>query len=109
MALGADFNSYLAALGGFGFNNFAACTTNGAFLVAGMDSVFHCHVPLFLNLMFFDIGRAASSTANTVIIPQFFKIARVFSIFFDFFEKAEKCNDFDRERSAILDNREDVW
>ena len=109
MALGADINSQLAALGGLGFNNLAASASDGAYFVVRMDSVFHFHVPLFKNLMFFDIGRAASSTANTVIIPQFFKIARVFSIFFDFFEKAEKCNDFDRERSAILDNREDVW
>jgi len=55
MALGADINSELAALGGLGFNNFAARASDGANFVVRMDSVFHFHVPLFKNLMFFDI------------------------------------------------------
>ena len=49
MALGANFNSYLAALGGLGFNNFATCTSDGAGFILRMDSVFHGHVPLFKN------------------------------------------------------------
>ena len=47
MALGADINSQLAALGGLGFNNFAACASDLAHFVVRMDSVFHCNVPLF--------------------------------------------------------------
>ena len=55
MALGANINSQVAALGGLGFNNLAACASDGANFVVRMDSVFHSHVPLFKNLMFFDI------------------------------------------------------
>ena len=49
MALGADINLQLAALGGLGFNNFAACTSDGAGFVIRMDSVLHCNVPHFKN------------------------------------------------------------
>ena len=57
MALGADINSQLAALGGLGFNNLAACASDNANFIVRMDSIFHFHVPLFNNLMFFDIGN----------------------------------------------------
>ena len=49
VALGANFNSYLAARGGLGFYNFATCTSDGAGFILRMDSVFHGHVPLFKN------------------------------------------------------------
>ena len=49
VALGADINSEIAALGGLGFNNFATCTSDGAGFILRMDSVFHGHVPLFKN------------------------------------------------------------
>ena len=58
VALGADINSEIAALGGLGFNNFAACAFDLAHFVIRMDSVFHLHVPLFQNLMFLDIGES---------------------------------------------------
>ena len=47
VALGANVNSLLAALGGSGLYNLTARATNGANLVIRMDSVFHVHVPLF--------------------------------------------------------------
>jgi hypothetical protein len=47
VALGADINSLLAALGGSGLYNLTACATNGANFVIRMDSVFHVPVPLF--------------------------------------------------------------
>ena len=50
MALGADINSQLAALGGSGFHSLAACTTDGANFILGMDSVFHCFKPSFLSI-----------------------------------------------------------
>ena len=68
MALGADINSNLAALRGLGFHNFAACASDGAYFILRMDSVFHFHVPLFKNLMFFDIG-CRFHTTNSSIIP----------------------------------------
>ena len=46
MALGADINSQVAALGGLGFNNLAASASDFANFVIRMDSVFHFHVPL---------------------------------------------------------------
>ena len=50
MALGADINSQLAALGGFGFNNFAASASDNALLILGMNSVFHVRLPHFVFL-----------------------------------------------------------
>jgi hypothetical protein len=50
MALGADINSQLAALGGLGFSSFAACTLDDAGLVIRMDSVFHFILPHFVYL-----------------------------------------------------------
>ena len=47
VALGANINSLLAALGRSGLYNLTARATNGANLVIRMDSVFHVHVPLF--------------------------------------------------------------
>jgi hypothetical protein len=41
MALGANINLLLAALGRSGFYNLTACATNGANFVIRMDSVFH--------------------------------------------------------------------
>ena len=48
MALGADFNLHLAALGGLGLYRFAACASDDAGLVIRMDSVFHFFLPLFI-------------------------------------------------------------
>ena len=47
VALGANFNSHLAALGGLGGNGLAACATNDALFVIGMNSGFHCFLPRF--------------------------------------------------------------
>ena len=55
MALGANFNFDLAALGGLGLYGFAACTLDDASFVLRMDSFFHCSIPHFIILMFFDI------------------------------------------------------
>ena len=41
MALGANFNFDLAALGGLGFYGLAACTSDDALFVLRMDSLFH--------------------------------------------------------------------
>ena len=43
VALGANFNLHLAALGGLGLNDLAASALDQARLVNGMDSVFHCN------------------------------------------------------------------
>ena len=67
MALGADINSLLAALGGSGLYNLTACATNGANFVIRMDSVFHVHVPLFKNLMFFDIREPRHARQTKVL------------------------------------------
>jgi hypothetical protein len=55
MALGANFNFDLAALGGLGLYGFAACASDDAGFVLRMDSLFHCSIPHFIILMFFDI------------------------------------------------------
>ena len=55
MALGANFNFDLAALGGLGLYGFAACASDDALFVLRMDSLFHCSIPHFIILMFFDI------------------------------------------------------
>ena len=67
MALGANINSQIAALSGLGFYNFAACTFDLANFVAGMDSVFHFHIPLFKYLMFFDIGEPRHARQTVVL------------------------------------------
>ena len=41
MALGANFNFDLAALGGLGLYGFAACASDDALFVLRMDSLFH--------------------------------------------------------------------
>ena len=55
MALGADINSQLAALGRLGYNSLTASTSDGARLIVRMDSVFHFHYLISKYLMFFDI------------------------------------------------------
>ena len=45
VALGANFNSHLAALGGTGNNSFAASALNDTLYVIGMDSAFHFSIP----------------------------------------------------------------
>ena len=45
MALGANFNSHFAALGGTGNNSFAASALNDTLYVIGMDSAFHFSIP----------------------------------------------------------------
>ena len=67
MALGANFNSQFAALGGSGLYNFATSASDFANFVVRMDSVFHVHVPLFKNLMFFDI-REPRHARQTVVL-----------------------------------------
>ena len=67
MALGADINSLLAALGGSGLYDLTACATNGASLILRMDSVFHVHVPLFKYLMFFDIREPRLARQTRVL------------------------------------------
>ena len=47
VALGANINSLLAALGGHGLNDLAASAPNDALLVIRMDSFFHVRVPRF--------------------------------------------------------------
>ena len=47
MALGANFNSDLAALSGLGRNSLAACATDYTLLVIGMNSGFHDFLPRF--------------------------------------------------------------
>ena len=91
MALGANINSQIAALGGLGFNNFAACASNGANFVVRMDSVFHFHVPLFKNLMFFDIENhvkrdkqkyyTTTKVKLQVLLQTFFIFSKLFSLF----------------------------
>ena len=57
VALGADFNTHLATLGGARNDSFAASALDDALNVLGMDSVLHFHLPLTLKFpMFFDIG-----------------------------------------------------
>ena len=45
VALGANFNSHFAALGGTGSNSFAASALNDTLYVIGMDSAFHFSIP----------------------------------------------------------------
>ena len=45
MALGANFNSHLAALGGTGNDSLAASALNDTLYVIGMDSAFHFSIP----------------------------------------------------------------
>ena len=45
MALGANFNSHLAALGGTGNDGFAASALDDTLYVIGMDSAFHFFIP----------------------------------------------------------------
>ena len=45
VALGANFNSHLAALGGTSNNSFAASALNDTLYVIGMDSAFHFSIP----------------------------------------------------------------
>jgi hypothetical protein len=47
VALGADFNSDLAAVRGLGGYGFAAGATNYALLIIGMNSGFHFDIPRF--------------------------------------------------------------
>ena len=49
VALGADFNAHLAALGGARNDSLTACALDDALNVLGMDSVLHVHVPLTWN------------------------------------------------------------
>ena len=77
MALRTNFNSDFAALGGLGFSNFAACASDNANFVVRMDSVFHLHVPLFKNLMFFDIGESPLGRQTAVLYHKIKKIARL--------------------------------
>ena len=85
MALGADINSELAALGGLGFNNFAARASNGANFVVRMDSVFHVHVPLFKNLMFFDIENHVKRDKQKYYTTTKQKLQAFLKSFFVFF------------------------
>ena len=67
MALGANFNSDLAALGGLGCNYLAASATDNALVVIRMDSGFHNTFYLVSN-----IRCSLTSFANAVIISYFF-------------------------------------
>ena len=67
VALGADVNSLLAALGGSGHSDLTASATNGANFVLRMNSVFHCNIPLFKNLMFFDIREPRHARQTKVL------------------------------------------
>ena len=78
MALRANFNSYLAALGGSGFCNFATSASDDAGFVIRMDSVFHVHVPLFKNLMFLDIGEPHRVRQTKVLYHTKYRIASLF-------------------------------
>ena len=49
VALGADFNAHLAALGGARNDSLTACALDDALNVLGMDSVLHFHIPLTWN------------------------------------------------------------
>ena len=78
MALGADINFQVAALGGLGFHNFATSASDRANFVIRMDSVFHFHVPLFKYLMFFDIGEPRPARQTVVLYHKEKKFAIVF-------------------------------
>jgi hypothetical protein len=92
MALGADINSQLAALGGFGFNNFAASASNNALLILGMNSVFHVR---FTSFRFFGCSLTSFQNARCVIttdlciitqtIANCKRFSKVFSFFSQFF------------------------
>ena len=79
MALGADINSQVAALGGLGLNDLAASTSDLAYFVLRMDSVFHFHVPLFKYLMFLDIGEPRPARQTVVLYHKEKENAIVFS------------------------------
>ena len=49
VALGANFNTHIA-LCGTSLNFCAASTLNGAFFIFGLNSCFHCTVPLFVRI-----------------------------------------------------------
>ena len=87
MALGANINSQVAALGGLGFNNFATSAFDSANFVVRMDSVFHVHVPLFKNLMFFDIREPRHARQTIVLYHKQEENAIVFSKKCIFFKK----------------------
>ena len=67
MALGANFNSDLAALGGLGGYSFAASATNDALFVLRMNSGFHSFYLVSNIPMFFDIGRKQSYYSTTFL------------------------------------------
>ena len=57
VALGANFNSDFAALNGLGGYGLAACATDHALFIIGMDSCFHFNYLVSFIPMFFDIVR----------------------------------------------------
>ena len=73
MALGANFNSDLASLGGLGNNGFAACALDHALFILGLDSFFHFIIPhKIISLLF------GSDFTSRVIISLFFCIVKGF-------------------------------
>ena len=85
MALGADINSHLAAIGRLGYNSLAACTLNGAGLILRMDSVFHCFYLISNILMFFDIESRISCDKHEYYIISFVKKQDLLKSFFIFY------------------------
>ena len=72
MALRANFNSDLSALGGLGGNYLATSATNYTFLVVRMDSRFHNTFYLVSNIpMFFDIVCKRSYYTTLLLLLQY--------------------------------------
>jgi hypothetical protein len=90
MALGADINSHLAAVGGLGYNSLTACTSDGASLILRMDSLFHCFYLISNYLMFFDIESRITYDKHEYYITLFVKLQGVLQKFFKFLTK-KRC------------------
>ena len=73
VALGANFDSDLASLGGLSNNGFAACASDYALFVLGLNSFFHFFVPhKIISLL------VGSDFTSRVIISLFFCVVKGF-------------------------------
>ncbi len=80
MALGANFNSDLGALGGLRYNGFTARASDYALYILGLDSFFHFIIPhKIISLL------VGSDFTSRVIISLFFCIVKGFLRFFCIF------------------------
>jgi hypothetical protein len=85
VALRANFNSDLASLGGLGNNGFAACASDYALFVLGLNSFFHFKIPhkIISLLVGSDFTSRVIISLFYHLVNSFFEKNEIFAVFFN--------------------------